>query len=100
MIRDEEFDVYVSEGALVEVWRGEHVTVAQQFGCDWDGPTSSMLHPSLFVPPRPAETTAREGIAQNRSQKIGTFPSFRSMIATCAAIVAAAIAYGIAAGWW
>jgi hypothetical protein len=32
---DEEFDVFVSEGALVEVWRGERLSVAQQFGKDW-----------------------------------------------------------------
>lgn len=48
--RDEEFDVFVTEGALVEVWRGAHVSVAQQFGVDWDGPTHSAMHAAVFCP--------------------------------------------------
>lgn len=46
-----EFDVFVSEGALVEVWRGEHVSVAQQFGVDWDGPSHSVMHSAVFTDP-------------------------------------------------
>jgi hypothetical protein len=49
--RDEEFDVFVSEGALVEVWRGERLSVAQQFGKDWDGPVHSVVHAAVFCPP-------------------------------------------------
>ena len=49
--RDEEFDVFVSEGALVEVWRGERLSVAQRFGADWDGPVHSMVHAAAFCPP-------------------------------------------------
>ena len=54
--KNEEFDVFVSEGALVEVWRGKHVSVAQQFGVSWDGPTHSAIHEAVFCPP--ASTTA------------------------------------------
>jgi hypothetical protein len=49
--RDDEYDVYVCEGALVEVWRGEHLSVAQQFGEDWNGPVQSVMHHTVFCPP-------------------------------------------------
>lgn len=49
--RDEEYDVYVCEGTLVEVWRGEHLSVAQQFGEDWNGPIQSLLNHAVFCPP-------------------------------------------------
>jgi len=51
--KDEEFDVFVSEGVLVEVWRGEHVSVAQQFGEKWDGDVHSALHHRVFSTPSP-----------------------------------------------
>jgi hypothetical protein len=41
--RDDEFDVYVTEGALAIVHRGEHVASAQMFGVDWDGPSHSVM---------------------------------------------------------
>jgi hypothetical protein len=46
--KDEEFDVYVSEGVMLEVWRGEHLGIAQQFGVDWDGPIHSAAKSSIF----------------------------------------------------
>jgi hypothetical protein len=50
-LRDEEFDVYVSNGVLVEVWCGERLSVAQQCGEDWDGPVHSAVHVVVFFPP-------------------------------------------------
>lgn len=47
--RDKEFDVYVSEGVLVEVWRGEHVSIAQPFGEDWDGEPKTAVTSKTFV---------------------------------------------------
>jgi hypothetical protein len=58
--RDEEFDVFVCEGALVEVWRGERLSVAQQFGTDWDGPVQSVLHAAAFCPPPAAPASAAD----------------------------------------
>ncbi|MBZ5700272.1 MAG: hypothetical protein LAN84_00335 [Acidobacteriia bacterium] len=49
--RDEEFDVYVLEGVFVEVWRGQRLSAAQQFGVDWDGPVHSIVHAAAFCPP-------------------------------------------------
>ena len=46
-----EFDVFISEGALVAVWRREHVSVAQQFGVGWDGPSHSVMHAAVFTDP-------------------------------------------------
>jgi hypothetical protein len=46
--KDGEFDVIVSEGVLVEVWRGPNVHIAQQFGADWNGPIHSCLTPDVF----------------------------------------------------
>lgn len=57
---DTEFDVIVSEGVLVEVWRGEIVSVAQEFGVDWDGPAHSMLHAEAL---RAADPAAKDGAA-------------------------------------
>jgi hypothetical protein len=58
-MRSEEHDVYVNEGSLVEVWRGEHLSVAQQFGTDWDGPVHSVVHAAVFCPPAEALACAR-----------------------------------------
>jgi hypothetical protein len=49
--RDEEFDVHVSKDVLVEVWRGEHVSQAQQFGATWDGPLHTAMHEAVFAEP-------------------------------------------------
>jgi len=57
VINDQDWDVWVSDGVLVEVLRGEHVSVARQFGVEWDGPQSSALHRAVFDDPRvPAAT--------------------------------------------
>jgi hypothetical protein len=58
----EEFEVFVTEGALVEVWRGHHISVAQQFGVDWDGPAHSAVNSTVFSMPNaclPAALAAR-----------------------------------------
>lgn len=59
---DREFEVYVCEGVMVEVWRGQHVSVAQQFGVEWDGPTHSVLHSNVFVPPGAAPAVTSEDL--------------------------------------
>ncbi|MFZ1005268.1 MAG: hypothetical protein WAN65_00420 [Candidatus Sulfotelmatobacter sp.] len=46
---DNEFDVFVVEGVLVEVWHGERISAAQQFGVDWDGPVHSVMHAAVFA---------------------------------------------------
>lgn len=46
---DNEFDVFVNEGVLVEVWHGQRISAAQQFGVDWDGPTHSVMHAAVFA---------------------------------------------------
>jgi hypothetical protein len=57
--RDEDFDVYVTEGALAIVHRGEHVSSAQMFGVDWDGPSHSVMHAAVFDGPAPDPLFAR-----------------------------------------
>jgi hypothetical protein len=41
---DSSYDVYVHEGHLVEVHRGEHGTVAQIFGEDWNTQPMVQFH--------------------------------------------------------
>jgi len=40
----------VSDGVLLEVKRGDALTVAQQFTLDWDGPICSMVHGAVMTP--------------------------------------------------
>jgi hypothetical protein len=60
VIDEKDWDVWVSDGVLVEVLRGEHISVARQFGVEWDGPESSAIHQAVFddrvapAPPAPA----------------------------------------------
>ena len=57
MIDEKDWDVWVSDGVLVEVLRGEHISVARQFGVEWDGPESSAIHQAVFedrLAPAPA----------------------------------------------
>jgi hypothetical protein len=65
--RDEEFDAYVTEGVLVEVWRDDHVSAAQQFGVDWDGPSRSIMHAATFETPTPRGVAAHTPEAPYRS---------------------------------
>lgn len=45
----ESFDVYVSDGVLLEVHRGPHMAVAQTHGVDWTCPPLVNVHPETFV---------------------------------------------------
>lgn len=49
--RPEDLDVYVGDGALVEVWRGERTSMATMFGVRWDGEASVAMHREVFLPP-------------------------------------------------
>jgi hypothetical protein len=98
---DEEFDVFVSEGALVEVWRGERLSVAQQFGTDWDGPVHSVVHAAVFCPPPgapardPAPSVPWSAWAWRCSRESGI------CIAMCLGAAVGALAWlGSARGWW
>lgn len=53
--RDDQFDVYVSEHAVAEVWRGDHLSCAQMFGVDWDGSIYSLPHAAMFEAPAAPE---------------------------------------------
>jgi hypothetical protein len=44
------YDVYVHEGHIVEVHRGEHGTVAQIFGEDWNTQPMVNFHPAALAP--------------------------------------------------
>ena len=59
MIKDEDFDVFVTEGVLVEVWRGDRVSVAQQFGEKWDGPVHTACYEKVFEAPLPEPIVKR-----------------------------------------
>lgn len=61
------FDVIVSEGVIVEVWRGEVVSLAQQFGVNWDGPPHSMLHAETLCAAEPQPKTEATNTARLRS---------------------------------
>ena len=91
--RDQEFDVFVSEGALVEVWRGERLSVAQQFGTDWDGPVHSVLHAALFCPP--PGTPAPAAVPRCWSRELGI------CVAMCLGAAIGALLWFVSTrGWW
>ena len=56
--RDNEFEVFVYDGVLVEVWHGKRLSAAQQFGEDWDGPKHSVMHGAVFIPTNRATVRA------------------------------------------
>lgn len=102
--RDEQFDVFISGSVLVEVWRGEHISTAQQFGEDWDGPVHSALHPAVFHPPTVA-TAAPEHVscptdstARTRVACAATDPRPLLVIACLLGVLLTAL--GEACGWW
>ena len=49
---DDEFDVYVSDGVLLEVQRGRALTTARSFTADYDGPLQQMVHGAVMTPSR------------------------------------------------
>jgi hypothetical protein len=61
--KDHEFDFIVCEGIALEVWRGQSVAIAQQFGVDWDGPVSTVTYGGVFTPVVPVAEDARAHIA-------------------------------------
>jgi hypothetical protein len=98
--RDDEFDMYVSEGALVEVWRGEHITVAQQFSADWDGAPASCMHPAVFVPLPVDPPPVPVGTVDGRYTLADSIRSIQWWWMLWAATIGSAFAYGVMIGWW
>jgi hypothetical protein len=47
---DNNFDVYVSDGVLLEVQRGRALTMARSFTEDFDGPIQHMVHGAVMTP--------------------------------------------------
>lgn len=90
--RDEEFDVYVSEGVLMEVWRGPRLSVAQQFGLRWDGPTHSTMQSLVFHSP------VSKGLATRvRRARVRRLLSRRAQRSALWLLLA--LALGCALGW-
>lgn len=50
MQTENDWDVYVSEGAFLEVTRGPHLTVAQAYGEDWNGAPMVNVHSQCMGP--------------------------------------------------
>lgn len=98
--RDEDFDVFVSEGVLVEVWRGDRISVAQQFAIDWDGPIYSAVHAAVLCPPAaPVAMPASDP----GPWPVRLWDAVRSLgfwCPICAALTGAVLALGMARGWW
>lgn len=90
---DGEFDIYVTEcGVLVEVWHGTHVSVAQQFGVDWDGPVSSVMHSTVFTDPNAPTVHCR--VHRGRLRRL----LWRRSRSVCAWLVLS-LTLGAAIGW-
>jgi hypothetical protein len=105
-----EFDVFVSEGALVEVWRGDHISVAQQFGVDWDGPSHSVIHAAVFEAPAASAAftpPAGEPVVTTADLAPPPVPWHKRLVPAwwivgvmlCAVGVGAVLASGLARGW-
>lgn len=105
--RDEEFDVFVSEGVLVEVWRGEHVAVAQQFGVAWDGPPNSVMYQTVYQRPDHTANVPGRATAFLRDPSAPWYVrAWRSAGSLGwawwmgVAIGSCIVAWGMALGWW
>jgi len=93
---DFDTEIYVNEGVLVEIHRGAHCTVVQQFGADWNGPLCSKLHAAAFeeLRPGPQPLTTDEIIQRAEAR--------RKKFTNRAAVIIGSLA-GIAVGllfWW
>jgi hypothetical protein len=91
----DQYDVYVSEGVLVEVWRGERISVAQQFGVEWDGPSHSVMHGAVFcredAPPVPRPEPQRVARLTR---------AWRALYSHRCAWLWLGYVLGLLAGWW
>lgn len=48
-------EIFVGPDSLIEIQRGEKMTVVQVFGEDWSTPPNVTLHQQAVMPPKPAE---------------------------------------------
>lgn len=92
--RDDQYEVFVCEGVLVEVWRGERISVAQQFGVDWDGPTTSALHGSIFH----VASVQRAALLEEKQAELAA--RLADLSAWQRVAVAVANRSGLAVRWW
>jgi hypothetical protein len=88
---DEDYDVFVCDDVLVEVWHGKRISVAHQFGVDWNGPTHSALHESVFSVRGPLPWRVRLWFALKRREWL---------VWTVVSVVLAFIVFSLARGWW
>jgi len=70
---DKEFDVYVTEGALAIVHRGDHISSAQMFGVDWDGPSHAVIHVAAFETPAPSGARPRSRLLSRLTDSAGRY---------------------------
>lgn len=62
MANENDFDVFVARDVMVFVERGARLSIARQFGVEWDGPTHSALHQAVFDPlPAPIRVAQLQG---------------------------------------
>jgi len=100
--RDEEFDVFVREGVLMEVWHGERMSAAQQFGTDWNGPIHAVVHAAAFAPPI-ARTPPSSDPAPFVPWRMRAWRAVRRLgyaWLLWGLGVGAVLAWGMARGWW
>lgn len=73
---DKEFDVYVSEGVMVEVWRGQHISVATSFGVEWDGAPHHVMYSTCFEPPSAPGVTTERSVPETPERE----PAWRALV--------------------
>ncbi len=88
---EDNFDVYVGEEALASVHRGEHVSTAQMFGVEWDGPSHSVMYATVFDAPKSRGLAASETLRGS---------VLRSLLSCILADPAAWVCAGVAFAWF
>jgi hypothetical protein len=92
--KHEAFDVYVSEGVMVEVHRGRVQTVARQFGADFDGPIQTVLHGEAF---EPSVLDSDGVVCAAPSSAASRLPEVSGRYVPC--VVLSLVLFGVVLGW-
>jgi hypothetical protein len=101
--KDHEYDIIVTEGVAVEVWRGPRVNAAQQFGVEWDGPVHSTINASVWSDPCgvvPAPIEAEYVPPPSPHLSVPQAIAFACIGIVLCAVAVGVIMWGSARGWW
>jgi len=89
----EGYDVFVNPEAIIEISRGENMTIAQAFGEDWQAAPAVHIHPAALRPAEPPRVEVPEAWKVQPAFQPG--PPDRTLFYFCAFVIAVLCAAAI-----